>query len=82
MKYRTVEPIPTWALDYLINGETEGVNEEEIQAIDQWWKEWKVDTIYPLTDKEGNAQPYFSNNPMWGLPTEVEDSLQSKAPRR
>ena len=75
MKYKTVEPIPTWALDYLINGETEGVNEEEIQAIDQWWKEWKVDTIYPLTDKDGNSQPYFSNNPMWGLPTEVEGCL-------
>ena len=30
MKYKTVEPIPTWALDYLINGDTEGVNEAEM----------------------------------------------------
>jgi len=36
-------------------------------------KQWQVQDVSPLTDEEGNAQPYFTHYPLFGLPTEVED---------
>lgn len=41
--------------------------------IDQWTSDWQVQIVSPFTDEEGNAHPYFSHYPLFGLPTEVED---------
>ena len=70
---KTTEKIPTWSLCYLINGDTIGLTEDEINMIDQWTSDWQVQIVSPFTDEEGNAHPYFSHYPLFGLPTEVED---------
>ena len=49
------------------------VTDEEIRMIDEWQSKWNVQIVSPLTDEEGNAQPYFSRYPLFGLPSEVED---------
>ena len=70
---KTTEMIPTWSLCYLINGDATGLTDDEIRMIDKWMNDWQVQIISPLTDEEGNAQPYFSRYPLFGLPAEVED---------
>ncbi len=70
---RTTEKIPTWSLGYIINGDMTGLTDEEIRMIDEWQSKWNVQIVSPLTDEEGNAQPYFSRYPLFGLPAEVED---------
>ena len=70
---KTTEKIPTWSLCYLINGDATGLTEDEINMIDQWTSDWQVQIVSPFTDEEGNAHPYFSHYPLFGLPTEVED---------
>lgn len=70
---KTTERIPTWSLCYLINGDATGLTDEEIRMIDNWLNNWKVQTVSPITDKEGNTQPYFSHHPLFGLSAEVED---------
>ena len=70
---RTTEKIPTWSLAYIINGDATALTDDEVQTIDRWMKQWQVQDVSPLTDEEGNAQPYFTHYPLFGLPTEVED---------
>lgn len=70
---KTTEKIPTWSLGYIINGDMTGLTDEEIRMIDEWQSKWNVQIVSPLTDEEGNAQPYFSPYPLFGLPAEVED---------
>ncbi|MCS2775387.1 hypothetical protein NXW80_14265 [Bacteroides fragilis] len=70
---KTTEKIPTWSLCYFINGDATGLTEDEINMIDQWTSDWQVQIVSPFTDEEGNAHPYFSHYPLFGLPTEVED---------
>lgn len=71
---KSIEKIPTWSLCYLINGDATELTTEEIQMIDRWINEWKVQIVSPITDKDSNVQPYFSHYPLFGLPAEVEDS--------
>lgn len=71
--YKTTKKIPSWSLNYLINGDATGLTKEEKDAIDKWYAEWQVQTVSPVTDEEGNTQPYFSHCPLFGLPTDVED---------
>lgn len=73
--YKTIEKIPTWSLDYLVNGDNTGLTDEEIALADQWCKDIKIEIISPDTDAEGNTQPYFTHVPAFGLPTEVEDCI-------
>lgn len=71
--YKTTAKIPTWSLCYLVNGDASGLTDEEIRMIDTWVNDWKVQVVSPFAEGEGNAQPYFSHCPLFGLPTEVED---------
>ncbi len=64
---RTTEKIPTWSLAYIINGDATALTDYEVQTIDRWMEQWQVQDVSPLTDKEGNAQPYFTHYPPFGL---------------
>ena len=70
---KTTEKIPTWSLCYLTGGDRAGLTEEEVRLIDKWTSDWQVQIVSPLTDMDGNAQPYFPYHPLFGLPAEVED---------
>ena len=71
---KTVEKIPTWSLPYLINGDSTGLETDEINFIDKWVKDWGVEIVSPLTDENNNyIDSYFSSYPLFGLPCEVVD---------
>lgn len=74
MEFMT-EPIPAWALCYLINGDSTGLNESELAMIDKWYADNKVQTVTTVTEKEGNCCPYFSHFSAFGLATEVVDCV-------
>lgn len=74
MEFMT-EPIPTWALCYLINGDSTGLTESDIALIDTWYADNKVQTITTATENECNCYPYFSHFPAFGLATEVVDCV-------
>lgn len=74
MEFMT-EPIPTWALGYLINGDSTLLTDEEVAMIDRWYADNKVQTITTASEEEGNCYPYFSHFPAFGLASEVIDCI-------
>ena len=68
-----IEAIPTWALCYLFNSDVTGLTDEEIRMIDNWLNNWEREALTNTPTVGGNAQPYFSHCPLFGLPAEVED---------
>ena len=46
------EPIPTWALCYLINGDNTGLTESDITMIDKWYADNKVQTVTTAPEDE------------------------------
>ena len=74
MEFMT-EPITTWALCYLINGDRTGLNDTELAMIDKWYADNKVQTITTAPENEGNTHPYFSHFPAFGLASEVVDCI-------
>jgi len=52
MEFMT-EPIPTWALCYLINGDSTGLTENDITMIDKWYADNKVQSVTTASEDEG-----------------------------
>lgn len=81
------EKVPVWALPYIFNGDSDGLNDDEISMVDEWVKTnrlWIVTPIpYDSNGKrlEGTSDPnvhypeYFSNCPAFGLPCNVVDCI-------
>ena len=65
----TTEQIPDYALPALINGDYSGLEEEDIQNINEWLERSEIKEVLPPEDSD----PYFSNYPAFGLPTDVWD---------
>lgn len=65
--------IPTWSLGYLVNGDSEGLTDNEIKMADSFMERNKVEIISPDFNEEGNLDEYFSRYPEFGLPTTVCD---------
>lgn len=74
MEFMT-EPIPTWALCYLINGDRTGLNESELAMIDKWYADNKVQSIATAPENKWNTHTYFSHFPAFGLASEVVDCI-------
>ncbi len=74
MEFMT-EPIPTWALCYLINGDSTGLTDEDLAMIDKWYADNKVQNITTASEEEGITHPYFSHFPAFGLASEVVDCI-------
>ena len=47
---------------------------EEVQMIDNLFKEWKIEQTISLTENDEHF-PYFSHYPVFDKPTEVEDCI-------
>ncbi len=69
----SIEPIPVWAMCYLVNADTEGITDEEKAIIDEWWERNNVVTVSLATDEDGSSHPYFSHYPAFGLGSDVID---------
>lgn len=73
---RSIERIPTYALDYLVNGCSDALSDDEVREIDDMLNRRRINNVIPFTEgDEVSNEPYFSSVPFWGLPTEVEDCL-------
>jgi hypothetical protein len=60
--------IPIWALNYLINADTDGLSSEDLNLVRNWEMSWGCNISISTSDKT-----YFSNSPEFGLPCEVMD---------
>lgn len=68
--------IPTWALPYLVNGDTSGLEDSEIAMVDEWWQESAdalPDGAHLTFDYSGDE--YFAWNTAFGLAATVEDCV-------
>lgn len=70
---RNIEPVPVWALCYIINGDPTGLTDEEARMVDEVMCKNKIEVVSPIYNDDMNAEPYFCSFPLFGLPTEVED---------
>ena len=69
MKFETHScRIPTWALNYLVNADTEGLTEEDLKLVRAWEISWNG----PISIST-SGDPYFSSCPEFGLACDVED---------
>ena len=69
MKFETHScRIPTWARNYLVNADAEGLTEEDLKLVRAWEISWNG----PISIST-SGDPYFSNCPAFGLPCDVED---------
>ena len=69
----TTEQVPEWAMNYLFNGDASGLEEEEIQMVDQWEQQmleagYDLGLMEPVSD-----EPYFSYYPAFGKGCNVYD---------
>jgi hypothetical protein len=73
----SIERIPTWSFGYVVNGDKEGLTDNEVKMVDDYFRENKVVSISPVEeDEETGARPYFSRYPAFGgLACEVEDCV-------
>ncbi len=73
----TTEAIPSWSLCYFWNGETEGLEDEEIEAMQKWENEMieRAKKRHPRKQFAGlayefadgdDAESYFTNYPAFG----------------
>lgn len=64
------ERVPEWALCYIINGDKEGLNDEEIKMVDDWLERARIKILAPPAD---NEESYFDPRPPFGLGCNVYD---------
>ena len=64
----TIEKIPSWALEWLINGDASGLDDSEMSMIDKWLGDNLCLYVCPPAS---DAEPYFTSHPAFGLPCEV-----------
>ncbi|MCC8175162.1 MAG: hypothetical protein LIO91_01830 [Bacteroidales bacterium] len=66
----TSEKVPTYALCYLVNGDSTSLTDEEIEMIDTAMSRIGAKDVIPC-----DTEPYFSAYPLFGLATEVQDCI-------
>lgn len=73
---RSIERVPTWALPYMVNGDTTGLKDKEIKMIDNLLRKRCIELVCPIADSvQGGTPPYYTNDPLFGKATEVEDCI-------
>lgn len=60
--------IPVWALNYLVNGDAEGLTDKDFALV----RAWEIEQGGPVSISASGVQ-YFSSSPAFGLPCDVED---------
>ena len=63
--------LPTYALCYLVNGDSSGLEDDDIDAIDRWYNSYGKELQLEAVDKE--SEPYFTHSPEFGLACDVVD---------
>lgn len=75
----TTEEIPTWALCYIFNGDADGLGEEHLKEVEDWYdrvfysKGYEIIGESVVEDIDGNWNESFSPYPAFGLASDVVD---------
>lgn len=70
---QTIEAIPAYALPYLINADPSGLEDEDIQEIDDWIERCGITWVCPPDSDDEHG--YFTTNPAFGKPCNVYDCV-------
>lgn len=76
---KIIEKIPTWAINFIVNGEADNLTDDEIKEVKEYYKLYElggavIDSITPKEDENGNIIPYITLFPAFGKDAcEVED---------
>ena len=70
--------LPAYALSYIVNGDSSGIDDNDIKAIDNYMKYFykqadSLDGHVIVSNEENNEEPYFTFSPDFGLACEVMD---------
>jgi hypothetical protein len=73
--------MPAYALSYLINADSSGLEDDDKKEIDFFMREFYDEAnreggsivISPEEDEHGNIEPHFYWRPAFGLPCDVVD---------
>lgn len=77
------DDVPTWALSAIYNGDDSGLENEEIEQVNRWCKQWEDKAaelggwvVYSTEkDDEGNdITDEFNRNPAFGLACATEST--------
>ena len=44
--------VPDWSLSYLVNGDSSGLDDDEMKMVDDWYKKNKVEIVNPTDEQE------------------------------
>ncbi len=62
--------IPEWALNYIVNGDAEGLNDNDKDMVDAFLQDW--DFIEQVKDEDGeDEEAEFNNEPQFGMPCDT-----------
>lgn len=71
---KAIERIPTWALCYIINGDSEGLTEEDVAQVKGFYETYrKAGCRIEIISPQEGCESYFTRYPAFGLPADVED---------
>lgn len=65
-----IAKIPVWALPAIINGDSSGLEQEDVDTILAWFEKTGVDVVECPTDKDMDKK-YFTSRPAFGKACEV-----------
>ena len=69
--------IPSWSLSYLINSDASGLEDSEIELIDEWIDSLDYHSlVFDIVGDDEYLDPFFTSHPEFGLPCDcVECNL-------
>ena len=71
--FSTPELMRVVSSDPTVNSLALHMRARELDDIDKWYADNKVQTVTTASEAEGESNPYFSHFPAFGLPAEVTD---------
>ena len=64
--------LPTWAMCYVYNGDSEGLSDVEISMVDRWLAGYESPVTVAAVDAD--PEPSFTPYPEFGLACDCEDT--------
>lgn len=75
MTFDTYEvKLPAWAVCYLLNGDSSGMEDDEVSMVDSWIENSPWSSVYAIYDI-GEDEPSFTHYPAFGSACECYDCV-------
>ena len=74
LEYINTIELPTWAASYLVNGDSSGLEDNEIELVDTWADSLEHNClVFDFGGSEEYAGSGFTHYPEFGLPCDCEE---------